>query len=440
MVERTDGRPHKYIAQLDPKLCVACGICIGTCQPLAISLGNNPPEPLWKQTIARVALPGESPLKVVFACERHAFQGGRAFLDASTVGGQPAKEDDQRVMLVPLTCIGMLHPDLIGQTIRAGAEQVEIVGCPPEDCANREGNLWIQQRLDRNRLPKLRLAFAQAAIRSNWLSPLRFRKVFQGAARQGLVTAYEKGRSFRDWQSFLPVFVLLAGVLGLQVLLTSVPLRIYTEQPAYLQIALEHQVGNAILGAQQPVTTAYQNGLPARLVVELDDRAIFDRTYQRDLLYIFEQIRLDPGNHTLRILLFDSTGHNDAQILFARSIEISAGEIFPLDFIDAPMAGNPAAGEKIYNETSVGTNAGCRICHSLEPGVTLVGPSFAGVASRAAIRVPGQTAEEYLRQSILEPDAYVVSGFPAGLMVPNLDEKLTPQQINDLLAFLLTLK
>jgi hypothetical protein len=50
------------------------------------------------------------------------------------------------------------------------------------------------------------------------------------------------------------------------------------------------------------------------------------------------------------------------------------------------------------------------------------------------------TAEEYLYQSITDPDAYVVEGFPAGQMVPNLAEILTEEQIADLIAFLLTLE
>jgi hypothetical protein len=94
----------------------------------------------------------------------------------------------------------------------------------------------------------------------------------------------------------------------------------------------------------------------------------------------------------------------------------------------------------LYNEASLGTNASCRICHSLEPGDDRVGPSFAGIASRAGERVPGLSAEEYLRQSILDPDVYTVEGYPSGLMVPNLGETLTEAQIDDLVAFLMTLK
>ena len=76
----------------------------------------------------------------------------------------------------------------------------------------------------------------------------------------------------------------------------------------------------------------------------------------------------------------------------------------------------------------------------LEPGVVLVGPSFDGIATRAAGRVPGLSAEEYLRESILDPDAYVVDGFPAGQMLQNFSELLTEEEIDSLVAFLLTLE
>ena len=65
---------------------------------------------------------------------------------------------------------------------------------------------------------------------------------------------------------------------------------------------------------------------------------------------------------------------------------------------------------------------------------------MAGIANQADKRIPGMSAEDYLRESILEPDAYIVKGFPPGQMLPDLDEKLNSKQIGDLVAFLLTLK
>ncbi|HEB65417.1 MAG TPA: cytochrome c [Chloroflexi bacterium] len=103
-------------------------------------------------------------------------------------------------------------------------------------------------------------------------------------------------------------------------------------------------------------------------------------------------------------------------------------------------AGNADAGKKIFEQTVVGSNPGCVTCHSLEPDTVLVGPSLAGIATRAATREDGMSAEDYIRQSILEPDAYVVDGFTAGTMIGGWDKALTEQQLNDVIAYLMTLK
>lgn len=100
--------------------------------------------------------------------------------------------------------------------------------------------------------------------------------------------------------------------------------------------------------------------------------------------------------------------------------------------------GDPARGKELFNAPALAGQAGCASCHSLEPDVTLVGPSMAGIATRAAQRVSGMSAEEYLKQSLLEPDAYVVEGFPQGVMPAYTG--LSEQELQDLIAFMLTLK
>jgi hypothetical protein len=140
------------------------------------------------------------------------------------------------------------------------------------------------------------------------------------------------------------------------------------------------------------------------------------------------------------VTLFDRTDPTAGFVLYDDLIGLGEGDIFNLAINDAAVVAQADAGRSIYLEGTLGTNAGCRICHSLDPGVILVGPSFAGIATRAESRVPGLSAEEYLRQSILEPNAYVVEGFPAGQMIQNYEDLLTPEDIDNLVAFLLTLK
>jgi len=102
--------------------------------------------------------------------------------------------------------------------------------------------------------------------------------------------------------------------------------------------------------------------------------------------------------------------------------------------------GNASAGEDLFNKKLIGTQPGCVTCHSLEEGVVMVGPSLHGVASRAGSTVDGQSAEEYIKTSIMDPDAHVVDGFNAGTMPIALSDELDDGQINDLVAFLMTLK
>ncbi|HNB51985.1 MAG TPA: cytochrome c, partial [Anaerolineales bacterium] len=107
---------------------------------------------------------------------------------------------------------------------------------------------------------------------------------------------------------------------------------------------------------------------------------------------------------------------------------------------DTSAVGDAKAGEALFNEAVIVDQPGCNTCHSLTPDTVVVGPSLAGVATRAETRVDGVSAEDYIRQSILEPDAYVVEGFQPGVMVQVWAEKLTPEQVDNVVAYLLTLK
>jgi nitric oxide reductase subunit C len=110
---------------------------------------------------------------------------------------------------------------------------------------------------------------------------------------------------------------------------------------------------------------------------------------------------------------------------------------------DAPApVGNAENGETLFSQATIGPNnaPGCITCHSLEPDVVIVGPSQAGLATRAETRVPGQTAEQYIRESIINPNVHVVEGFTEGVMYQFYGEDLTEDQIDDLVAYTLTLE
>jgi mono/diheme cytochrome c family protein len=99
-------------------------------------------------------------------------------------------------------------------------------------------------------------------------------------------------------------------------------------------------------------------------------------------------------------------------------------------------------GEELYKGQTIGSasSPGCVTCHSLEEGVTLVGPSHAGVGARAGTLVAGMSAEDYLRESILEPNAHIVDGFSPGVMYQNYANELTTDEVDALVAYMLNLQ
>lgn len=138
-------------------------------------------------------------------------------------------------------------------------------------------------------------------------------------------------------------------------------------------------------------------------------------------------------------------------ILSMRMRLFAAACLLPLALLSAcgGKAGDPERGRQLYLQRTIGAREapGCVTCHSLEEGRVLVGPSHARIAQRAAEVVGSEnyqgsatTIVEYLRESIVDPDAYVVPGFDPNLMYENYREALTEDQIEDLVAFLLTLE
>ena len=83
---------------------------------------------------------------------------------------------------------------------------------------------------------------------------------------------------------------------------------------------------------------------------------------------------------------------------------------------------------------------GCIACHSLD-GTKKVGPSWKGLygKGREFSNSAGVTADDnYIRQSILEPNSQVVTGYPA--QMPSYQGKLNDEQITALIEYIKSLK
>jgi cytochrome c len=72
--------------------------------------------------------------------------------------------------------------------------------------------------------------------------------------------------------------------------------------------------------------------------------------------------------------------------------------------------------------------------------VATIGPVLDGLATRAGDAVAGLSAEDYIRESILDPNAFIVEGFTEGIMVQTFGDSIAPEDLESLILYLLTLE
>ena len=101
--------------------------------------------------------------------------------------------------------------------------------------------------------------------------------------------------------------------------------------------------------------------------------------------------------------------------------------------LQSPQPDAVARGESVYR-----TN-GCPSCHEPNSSGHRTGPALDHIGSLAGTRRPGMGADEYIRQSILDPEAYFVAGYE-GFASRSFDGPLSRESVDLMVAYLLSLK
>jgi cytochrome c oxidase subunit 2 len=98
----------------------------------------------------------------------------------------------------------------------------------------------------------------------------------------------------------------------------------------------------------------------------------------------------------------------------------------------APAGGGNTDPAALFSST-------CASCHTFKPANAsgTIGPDLDNLAADAAKYGAGQSPEAYVKESIVDPEKVVVSGYPAGVMPSNFGSSLTPDQIDALVQYLL---
>jgi hypothetical protein len=259
--------------------------------------------------------------------------------------------------VITMPCVGVLHPNVVGQALDAGAAEVLVVGCPADDCAQREGNLWIDARLNRTRAPRLKRNYIGAPIRTAFLPPNEFAEALNphppapspvGSAQQG------KGGQDRTVRPihFIRGGLLLAVVLALQVALTDIPYQPFGPNEGLLQLGMRNdgqfrdnttQLTGPELAQLPPEEQAKYLGeqqqggrFPTRLRLEIDGQVFLEETYaalglrHEGSAFAYEKFYLAPGEHTVRLSMDDAGG--ELQTVIEQIVNFRSGQIYTIIF------------------------------------------------------------------------------------------------------------
>lgn len=367
MVGRTDGAAFDQEARVDPDLCMSCGICVGACptatpfrrasalQP-GIELPGNPIAGLRDEVIAAAGRLQGPARVLVFRCA-HA--------------GHLDRLGDAETAVVPMPCVAMLPPSFIDLVIsRRHAEGVLMAGCAEEDCFERLGNQWTDQRIASERDPHLRDRVDRNRVAAVWASPVQqhrskqtltqFREHLRTlGASTAASTAARAGAAWRALRRQLPMPVQLAGQV-LMLAMVALLIGWFATRPAYayldrqqalIKLSFSHAAQSLkpcrhytqeelarLPITQRRATTCERGRWPVYLEVDLDGRPVHRGTHPPAGLWddgpstVYSSFRVPAGTHRIDARLRDSGRKDGFDYAASDTVTLVPGQNFVIDF------------------------------------------------------------------------------------------------------------
>ncbi len=168
MQKRTDGMAFDQEAIVNPDICVACGICVGACPTAS-------PFRRAGEFIPGIDLPGLSAStlrdKVERAASKLEGRPDRIMVFGCDKALRVDKFRGKGIATVSMPCAGMLPPSFIDFVLsRKLADGVVVTGCRRGECHYRLGQIWLEERLDGVRDPRLRKRVPRERVNRIWAS------------------------------------------------------------------------------------------------------------------------------------------------------------------------------------------------------------------------------------------------------------------------------
>ena len=145
MVPRTVGTGSEFVAEVNSKLCVSCGICAGSCDQFSIGPADRKGR-VQLEWVKGLKSKNQKDSVVVIQCGSNSG-GFDAISSLSRFSSQP-------LVHLAVECTGALHAGFV-TSVLANFRGVFIISCPTYACQFREGQLTLVDRLMFGREPTL---------------------------------------------------------------------------------------------------------------------------------------------------------------------------------------------------------------------------------------------------------------------------------------------
>ncbi|MBI1735440.1 MAG: 4Fe-4S binding protein [Candidatus Rokubacteria bacterium] len=147
---------HPLRAEVQPSLCVSCGLCAASCASLAIGpAGRTGLHQLASASELVASAADAGSRTVLVACRNN---------DGVTERLRRGFADDRGIAFFDVDCAGTVHPGTAAYLASRFGGAV-VIGCPPQNCVHREGATLADARLLMGQKPAIPGRLAPDSIR-----------------------------------------------------------------------------------------------------------------------------------------------------------------------------------------------------------------------------------------------------------------------------------
>jgi len=362
MLERSDGKAYESEAVVDPSLCLSCGLCVGSCptatpfrRHTALSPGIDMPD-LTASVLRERLLEAAEKLQgdrrvIVFSC-----QEGPGTKKAGS------KLNDSETATVDVICAAQVPPSFIDFILsRDLADAVAVAGCAGGNCQYRFGADWTEQRIARERGPRLRKRVDTDRVALAWLEPWsKFGKpsAMVSALRESLPQAdaedtLPEGSTGPANRWKIPVTAVAYALFAVVVGWLSVwpRFQLIDEGQAMVSVSISHagqRIGECRKLSQEELNKLPPNmrklddcpreRLPVRVLLSSDGNPLYEAVMQPSGIWsdgessIYRRLPLAAGTQRLFIGMTDSKRSEGFDFTLEQEVDLAPGQHLVVNF------------------------------------------------------------------------------------------------------------